>query len=94
MVCELHSSFFVFSFFQQWDTAGQTRFHTITQAYYKGAHGIVLVYDGSDASEGSFHNVRYWMDNIAKHANAAVTKVLLGNKCDVKGKKVSSRASL
>lgn len=75
---------------QIWDTAGQTRFHTITQAYYKAAHGIVLVYDVSDASEASFHNVRYWMDNITKHAGATTQRILIGNKCDVKGKKVDS----
>jgi len=72
---------------QIWDTAGQTRFHTITQAYYKAAHGIVLVYDVSDASEASFHNVRYWMENITKHAHAHTQRILIGNKCDVKGKK-------
>lgn len=37
-----------------WDTAGQERFHVITQAYYAGAHGIILAYDASDTSEASF----------------------------------------
>lgn len=73
---------------QLWDTAGQARFHTITQSYYKSAHGIVLVYDAADSSEASFHNVRYWMENIQKHANVHAQRVLIGNKCDVKGKKV------
>ena len=73
---------------QLWDTAGQARFHTITQSYYKSAHGIVLVYDAADASEASFHNVRYWMESIQKHANVHAQRVLIGNKCDVKGKKV------
>jgi small GTP-binding protein len=73
---------------QIWDTAGQQKFHTITQAYYKAAQGIVLVYDISDPTESSFNNVRYWMENITKHANLDTPKILIGNKADMKGKKV------
>merc|ERR1711998_5037 len=70
---------------QIWDTAGQERFRTITQAYYRGAMGILLVYDVTD--EKSFQNIRSWMRNIEQHANTEVVKVLLGNKCDMKNKR-------
>merc|ERR1711934_836535 len=73
---------------QIWDTAGQERFRTITQAYYRGAMGILLVYDVTD--DKSFNNIRTWMRNIEQHANTEVVKVLLGNKCDMNSRRVSS----
>jgi Ras-related protein Rab-8A len=65
---------------QIWDTAGQERFRTITTAYYRGAMGILLVYDVTD--EKSFQNIRNWMRNIEQHAAETVLKILIGNKCD------------
>ncbi|VDM39674.1 unnamed protein product [Toxocara canis] len=47
---------------QIWDTAGQERFHTITTSYYRGAMGIMLVYDVSDGR--SFENIAKWLRNI------------------------------
>ncbi|TSO15210.1 Ras-related protein Rab-10 [Bagarius yarrelli] len=47
---------------QIWDTAGQERFHTITTSYYRGAMGIMLVYDISNAK--SFENISKWLRNI------------------------------
>ncbi|ESQ40256.1 hypothetical protein EUTSA_v10014465mg [Eutrema salsugineum] len=66
---------------QIWDTAGQERFRTITTAYYRGAMGILLVYDVTD--ESSFNNIRNWMKNIEQHASDNVNKILVGNKADM-----------
>ena len=71
---------------QIWDTAGQDRFRTITQSYYKNAMGIILVYDCT--VENSFDNIRNWMKQIETHADHNVVKVLVGNKSDANNKKV------
>ena len=73
---------------QIWDTAGQERFRTITQAYYRGAMGILLVYDVTDRQ--SFENIRNWIKNIKQHASETVRKILLGNKCDMDEKRAVS----
>ncbi|PAV90470.1 hypothetical protein WR25_14605 [Diploscapter pachys] len=74
---------------QIWDTAGQERFHTITTSYYRGAMGIMLVYDITNAK--SFDNIAKWLRNIDEHASEDVEKMLLGNKCDMADKRVVSR---
>lgn len=47
---------------QIWDTAGQERFRTLTTAYYRGAMGILLMYDITSLE--SFNNLSYWLKNI------------------------------
>lgn len=66
---------------QIWDTAGQERFRTITTSYFRGAQGILLVYDVTDRS--SFQSIRNWVGQIQQHADVHVNKILIGNKCDV-----------
>ena len=66
---------------QIWDTAGQERFRTLTSSYYRGAHGIIIVYDVCDRD--SFENVRQWMTEIERFASEQVNKLLVGNKCDL-----------
>jgi GTPase SAR1 family protein len=61
------------------DTAGQERFRTITTAYYRGAMGILLVYDVTD--EQSFQNIRNWIRNIEQHAADNVNKVSSVHDC-------------
>ena len=64
-----------------WDTAGQERFRTITQTYYKGAMGILLVYDVTE--ENTFNNIQNWLNQIDQHALPNVRKVLIANKTDM-----------
>ncbi|CAG9789083.1 unnamed protein product [Diatraea saccharalis] len=71
---------------QIWDTAGQERFRTITSSYYRGAHGIIIVYDCTD--QDSFSNVKQWLEEIDRYACDNVNKLLVGNKCDLTTKKV------
>eukprot|EP01129_Flabellula_baltica_P000833 TRINITY_DN10779_c0_g1_i1.p1 TRINITY_DN10779_c0_g1~~TRINITY_DN10779_c0_g1_i1.p1 ORF type:complete len:194 (-),score=28.68 TRINITY_DN10779_c0_g1_i1:30-611(-) len=64
-----------------WDTGGQERFRTITSTFYRGAHGILLMYDVSN--EKSFANVKGWMHDIDLYAKNGVRVILIGNKCDL-----------
>ncbi|KAF8781927.1 Ras-related protein Rab-10 like protein [Argiope bruennichi] len=74
---------------QIWDTAGQERFYTITTSYYRGAMGIMLVYDITNPK--SFDNIAKWLRNIDEHANEDVEKMILGNKCDMEDKRMISK---
>lgn len=72
---------------QLWDTAGQERFRTITTAYYRGAMGIIIVYDVTD--ERTFSNVRQWYQTVTEHANENAQILLVGNKNDMDNRVVS-----
>ena len=66
---------------QIWDTAGQERFKNITQAYYKGAAGIVLAFSIIDRH--SFENIQRWMSQIDDNAAQDVCKIIIGTKGDL-----------
>jgi Ras-related protein Rab-1A len=73
---------------QIWDTAGQERFRNIVSTYYKGGHGIMMVYDITDLE--SFRCLDSWLKEIEKNASKNVYKILVGNKNDMeKERKVS-----
>ena len=71
---------------QIWDTAGQDRFRSITQTYYKGAMGIILTYSATDKE--SFQNISNWMKQISEQASKDVSVVIVGNKSDMPEKVV------
>eukprot|EP01114_Cavostelium_apophysatum_P010995 TRINITY_DN2515_c0_g1_i1.p1 TRINITY_DN2515_c0_g1~~TRINITY_DN2515_c0_g1_i1.p1 ORF type:complete len:217 (+),score=51.08 TRINITY_DN2515_c0_g1_i1:140-790(+) len=66
---------------QIWDTAGQEKFKTITTGYYRGSHGIVVVYDVTDRN--SFEKLTNWLHQIDVNADATVDKMIVGNKIDL-----------
>ncbi|GAM25886.1 hypothetical protein SAMD00019534_090610 [Acytostelium subglobosum LB1] len=71
---------------QIWDTAGCDRFKAITKSYYRGSMGIVLVYDVT--CKTSFENIRLWIKEIETNTTPGVSKILIGNKCDLNDEKV------
>ena len=66
---------------QIWDTAGNERFRTITTSYYRGSHGVCIVFDLTDKQ--SFENINSWFTEIEKYASNNIKKILVGNKCDI-----------
>ena len=74
---------------QIWDTAGQERFRNIISSYYRGAQGIMLVYDITDLE--SFQNLNSWLIEIEKNASKNVYKILVGNKCDMENERKVTR---
>lgn len=74
---------------QMWDTAGQEKFKTITSAYYKGAHGVILTYDITDRK--SFVDLQNWLSEIDKYSKENVVKILVGNKNDLESQREVSK---
>lgn len=73
---------------QIWDTAGQERFRTITSTYYRGTHGVIVVYDVTSAD--TFVNVKRWLHEIDQNCDD-VLRILVGNKDDDPERKVVER---
>ncbi|XP_078173397.1 ras-related protein RABC2a-like [Carex rostrata] len=65
-----------------WDTAGQERFRTLTGSYYRGAQGIILVYDVTRRE--TFTNLSdVWAKELELYStNKDCIKMLVGNKVD------------
>ena len=72
---------------QIWDTAGQERFAPLVSSYFRGGHGVAIVYD--IANRQSFERVNHWANLMRDHANEAVEMMILGNKSDLDSREVS-----
>jgi small GTP-binding protein len=77
---------------QVWDTAGQEQFHTIAKSYFRGAHGVILVFDVT--SRVTFDRTHIWMDPIQETTSGNIDIVLVGNKTDLQDRCVSFEQGL
>ena len=67
---------------QVWDTAHQERFREIVRTYYRGAHGMMIVYDITN--EDTFTNaMNVWMKHVDENTGSSTIKMMVGNKCDL-----------
>ena len=67
---------------QVWDTAGQERYRSITNAYYRGAEGILIVFDVT--KKESFESIQNWINEVTVYTGKDVVMICLGNKNDLK----------
>ena len=74
---------------QIWDTAGQERFRSICKNYYKGAQGIILMFEV--INKESFKNVKSWLDLLKNEVSEKVSIILVGNKIDLENKREVSK---
>lgn len=85
---------------QLWDTAGQESkgkvgFRTLTSSYYRGSHGIAIVFDITDRT--SFQNVTSWLAEIERYpspsfASTDVLRIVVGNKLDLEDRRLVTTA--
>ncbi|RKP28114.1 P-loop containing nucleoside triphosphate hydrolase protein, partial [Syncephalis pseudoplumigaleata] len=73
-----------------WDTAGQERFRTLTSSYYRGAQGVILVYDVTNRD--TFEELGNWLQELNLYTNNGnIVKMIVGNKVDKESDRVVSR---
>ncbi|NP_001171837.1 ras-related protein Rab-18-like [Saccoglossus kowalevskii] len=76
-----------------WDTAGQERFRTLTPSYYRGAQGVILVYDVSNRK--SFQKLDMWLNELETFSTKSdIVKMLVGNKIDMDKREVDRQEGL
>lgn len=62
---------------QIWDTGGQARFRSIISSYYKGCHGVIILFNTHDNT--SYENIQVWIDEVKNNASNGVKIIIVGN---------------
>jgi small GTP-binding protein len=69
-----------------YDTAGQERFQNIVKHYYKGANGVLLIYDIT--KRDTFKNLDFWIKDLEDNSDIDNLFIyLIGNKNDMEDKR-------
>ena len=68
-----------------WDTAGDERYKNIISSYYRGANGILLLYNITNRE--SFDSLNSWLTEIKKNANQNLSLILVGTNCDLENER-------
>ena len=66
---------------QIWDTAGQEKYDSLITSYYKGAKGVLIVYDITQKS--TFDKIESYMNKLKEYNDKNISVILVGNKCDL-----------
>uniref|UniRef100_A0A7N9B1S6 RAB18B, member RAS oncogene family n=1 Tax=Mastacembelus armatus TaxID=205130 RepID=A0A7N9B1S6_9TELE len=75
------------------DTAGQERFRTLTPSYYRGAQGVILVYDVT--KRDTFTKLENWLNELETYTTRNdIVKMLVGNKIDKDDREVDRNEGL
>lgn len=77
---------------QIWDTSGQEKYRTVTKSFYRNIMGAVIVFDLTNRE--SFEHIDIWLDMLRENGPEGTIRILVGNKSDLKGKRVVSEAEI
>jgi len=74
---------------QIWDTAGQEKFRSITSAYYRGANGVIIVFDLTD--KNSYYQIEKWHHHLLEYCHNDFITIIVGNKLDCNRREISDQ---